>query len=103
MARAKRKGIVKFTGGKKKLYTNLSVFNSECSSRGVRGNVCELKALRCKATGGGIATVQSKAGAIKGRARGTWRLHFASCRVLVKHLKKRVIDKTGLLTLYAKW
>ncbi len=83
----------KRVGSKVTRYKNLAAFNSECSSRGYRGNSCELTNLRCTKDGGGLATVKSEAGLLKPRPAGTWLLHFASCSVMKGHLRKRVIAK----------
>lgn len=86
----------KFSGGKRKNYVNLKVFNSECGARGVRGNVCELKTLK-NTRDGCVAHVRSEKGAIKGKPTGTWKLRFASCEVFKMHVGKRVLDPKGLL------
>lgn len=87
------KRSVPSVGGRIKRYRNLAAFNSECSSRGYRGNLCELTNLRCTKNGGGLATVKSTPGLIRPRPAGTWLLHFASCSIMKNHLRKRVIAK----------
>lgn len=45
------KRSVPSVGGRIKRYRNLAAFNSECTSRGYRGNSCELTNLRCTKNG----------------------------------------------------
>ena len=88
-----RPGIVKYTGGRKKTYTNLKIFNSECSVRGgVYGNACELKSVHVARNGSCVATVKSIPVVGRSRARGTWRIRWASCSVMKNHLRRRVTD-----------
>ena len=85
--------IVKYVKGRKKRYKNAAVFNRECSTRNPT-EVCTLQRLHCKRGGGGVATVSTS---FRGRGNGTWRLHFADCGILKRHLKKRVDDPRGRL------
>lgn len=89
--------VTKFVPGKRaKTYKNLASFNKECPSRGDGGMICFTTNVRCLRDGGGLATV----GVTKYMGRGTagrWRLHFADCGVMKRHLKKRTASTRGTL------
>lgn len=88
--------------GKIKSYKNLKVFHGECSKHGSAmardAMICELKKIRCLADGSGMATIKVlkfQAGDsfpvnMRHANNGTWRLHFASCKLMKEHLKGRV-------------
>lgn len=89
-------GATKRVNGRITRYKNLASFNSECPSRGYRGNLCTVTNVRCTKDGGGLATVRS---AYPGgnerifhrgaKPAGTWLLRFASCSIMKEHLRNR--------------
>lgn len=93
----------KFTrGGTIKTYKNLKKFHAECSKSGSAfardAMICDLKTIRCLADGSGMATIGVKKFAAGETfpmneshvQNGTWRLHFASCKLMKERLKGRV-------------
>lgn len=100
----KRRGTVKRfdNTGKITRYKNLKVFHKECSKHGSAmapgAMICDLKAIRCLADGSGMATIRVDKFTTgesfpinrSHSKNGTWRLHFASCKLMKEHLKGRV-------------
>lgn len=90
--------VTKFTaGGKKRRYKNLATFNKECPKRSARGNICIVTNVRRLKTDGCLVTVRSvgtsdtsKKSRYLDRPTGLWRLHFADCGVMKRHLEGRV-------------
>lgn len=89
MAHYRLRKVTKRVNGKLRRYSNLAVFNRECSTRSLRGNICDVVNIRCLKDGGGLATVKTRPGVLRARPAGTWLLHFASCSVLKRHLRGR--------------
>jgi hypothetical protein len=93
----KLRPVVKYSKKGRRKYKNLAAFNRECSKHGSGGNSCFLYNIRCLKDGGGLATVKTiyPGGDERifhrgGKPSGTWRLHFASCKVMKAHLRGRV-------------
>jgi hypothetical protein len=89
--------IVKRAGGKIRRYKNLAAFGQECTKHTIRGNICELVAVRKLKDGGGLAVVRTKPGFTQIKQGGTWRLHFASYGVMKNYLRGRVIEDVAFL------
>lgn len=83
----------KKVGVKTRKYTNLAVFNRECSVRGRLGSYCVVQNLRCLKDGGGLVSVKTTPIGSSGKwgKSGTWLLHFNSCEVMKRHLRNRVL------------
>lgn len=89
-------------GGTIKTYKNLKKFHTECSKSGSAfardAMICDLQTVRCLADGSGLATIKVRKFAAgetfptneSHKQNGTWRLHFASCKLMKEHLKGRV-------------